>query len=47
MYLGLLSEGWKIQDIDQTPIRRYTDLIAYKLEKTEIEQIKALDDAGL
>ena len=42
-----MREGLKMQDIDALPIRRYMNLINYKNEKEEIEQVKALDEAGL
>lgn len=36
-----------MEKIDKTPIGRYMSLIHYKYEKEMIEQVKALDDAGL
>lgn len=46
-YLGLLENGWTLEDIDNMDIYYHLDLLSYKANKEVGKQVTALDDAGL
>ena len=46
-YLGLIKDGWTLEDIDNMDIFYYLDLLSYEANKAVIKQSSALDDAGL
>ena len=46
-YLGLLADGWTLDQIDSMDIFYYLDLLSYEANKKVIKQSNALDDAGL
>ena len=47
LYLNLLKDGWKLNEIDEMDIGWYFELINYTDEKEYVTQSNALDDAGL
>ena len=47
MYLGLMEDGWTLNDIDEMDIYYYLDLLSYEANKAAKTQSNALDDAGL
>lgn len=47
MYLGLLKDGWTLNDIDEMDLYYYLDLLSYEANKAVRVQSNALDDAGL
>lgn len=47
MYLGLLKDGWTLNDIDNMDLYYYLELLSYKANKEVKAQSNALDDAGL
>jgi len=47
MYLGLLENGWTLNDIDEMDLSYYIELLSYKANKEYTKQSNALDDAGL
>ena len=47
MYLGLLKDGWTMNDIETMDLYRYLELLSYEANKAIKTQSNALDDAGL
>ena len=47
VYINLLKDGWRLNDIDEMDLGWYFDLINYTEEKKYITQSNALDNAGL
>jgi len=46
-YLGLLSDKWRLNDIDDMDIYYYLDLLSYEANKGVKTQTEILDNAGL
>ena len=46
-YLSLMSDGWRLNDIDEMDIYYYLDLLSYEANKAVKTQSIALDEAGL
>jgi len=47
MYLGLLKDGWTMNDVDSMDLYHYLDLLSYQANKEVRQESNALDDAGL
>jgi len=47
IYINLLKDGWRLNDVDEMDLGFYLDLINYENEKKYITQSNALDEAGL
>lgn len=47
LYLGLLKDGWTMNDVDNMDLLYYLDLLSYKANKEARQESNALDAAGL
>lgn len=47
MYLGLMKDGWTMNDVDNMDLYYYLDLLSYQANKEVRTQSNALDEAGL
>ena len=47
MYLGLLKDGWTMNDIDTMDLYRYLEILSYSANKAVGQESNALDEAGL
>ena len=47
MYLGLLKDGWTMNDVETMDLYYYLDLLSYKANKEVRQESNSLDEAGL